>query len=153
MATRGPLLSGIGRGALAGLVGSAGMTAFQKLVEMPFTRRGESDAPARFVERVLRLAPRDQASRRRLNYLAHLGIGALWGAALPLAERRGLRGQRRTNAVFAIVYVGDLLLNMALGLYRPSRWSAQDWAVDVVDKYVLAQLTGAAYDRLGGSSR
>jgi hypothetical protein len=50
--------------------------------------------------------------------------------------------------VFAVVYVGDVAINAALGLYQPRRWSAQDLFVDVVDKYVQAQGTGAVFDRL-----
>ncbi len=46
-----------------------------------------------------------------------------------------------------MVYTGDVLLNTALGLYRPSRWSSKDLLIDVVDKYVQAQATGALFDR------
>lgn len=45
-------------GVLAGLAGTAVMTAFQKLVEMPLTGRDDSYAPADFVERVLPFTPR-----------------------------------------------------------------------------------------------
>ena len=43
-----------------------------------------------------------------------------------------------------------MLLNTALGLYHPTQWSRKDWIVDVVDKYVQAQATGALFDRLLG---
>jgi hypothetical protein len=33
-----------------------------------------------------------------------------------------------------------------LGLYEPEQWTAKDWAVDVVDKYVQAQATGLIFD-------
>nr|MDQ3357597.1 hypothetical protein [Actinomycetota bacterium] len=49
--------------------------------------------------------------------------------------------------VFATVYTGDVVLNTVLGLYQPTRWSRQDWIVDIVDKYVQAQATGAIFDR------
>lgn len=48
----------VGAGVLAGLAGTAVMTAFQKLVEMPLTGRDDSYAPADFVERVLPFTPR-----------------------------------------------------------------------------------------------
>ncbi len=38
----------VARGVLAGLAGTAVMTAFEKFVEMPLTGRGESYAPANF---------------------------------------------------------------------------------------------------------
>ena len=65
-----------------------------------------------------------------------------------VAARKGLRGQKAVNSVFAVVYTGDVLLNTALGLYQPSRWSGKDLAIDLVDKYVQAQATGAVFDRL-----
>ncbi len=71
----------------------------------------------------------------------------MWGSAYAVAAGAGLRGQRAVNAVFAAVYTGDVVLNTALGLYHPAEWSAQDWIVDMVDKYVQAQATGAIFDR------
>ena len=138
----------LGRGAVAGVAGTVVMTAFQRLVEMPVTGRADSFAPADFAERVLPVHPRTRAGRSRLNTATHFALGGMWGAAFGVAARRGLRGQRAVHAVFAVVYTGDVLLNTALGLYRPRTWSRQDVLVDVLDKYVLAQATGAVFDRL-----
>lgn len=41
-----------------------------------------------------------------------------------------------------------MLLATALGLCTPTRWSAKDVAVDVVDTYVQAQATGLVFDRV-----
>ncbi len=137
----------LGRGVLAGLAGTAVMTAFQKFVEMPLSRRGESYAPADFAEKLLPVHPRTREGRRRLNYTIHFTLGGMWGTAYGIAAAKGLRGQKAVNTVFAVVYTGDILLNTTLGLYQPGRWTAKDWAVDVVDKYVQAQATGAVFDR------
>ena len=136
------------RGVVAGVAGTAVMTAFQKLVEMPLTGRGESYAPADFAETVLRVHPQTAQGRRQLNWTTHFALGTMWGAAYGVAAAKGLRGQKAVNAVFGVVYAGDVLLNTALGLYQPSRWTAKDLVVDVVDKYVQAQATGAVFDRL-----
>ncbi len=142
-----PVTVFLGRGVLAGLAGTVVMTAFQRLVEMPLTSRADSYAPARLVEHATSYAPRTAAGRRRLNETAHLALGTLWGGAYGVAASRGLRGQQAANVVFGVVYTGDLLLNTALGLYRPTEWSVKDWAVDLVDKYVQARATGATFDR------
>ena len=84
-----------------------------------------------------------------MNYVAHFALGGLWGAVHGLAAFRGLRGARAVAAVFGTVYPGDLLLNTALGLYRPSSWSRRDWAIDVTDKLVQAAATGVVFDRAG----
>jgi len=50
--------------------------------------------------------------------------------------------------VFAVVYSGDVLFNVALGLYKPRQWSVQDTAIDVVDKLVQAEATSVIYDNV-----
>ena len=135
------------RGIASGLAGTVVMTAFQKLIEMPLTHRGESDAPARFADKVLPIKTKS-SSRRQLNYATHFALGAMWGTATAIAGRKGLRGQKAVNTVFGVVYTGDVILNTALGLYKPTTWSLQDWVVDVIDKYVQAQVTGAVFDRI-----
>ncbi len=144
-ATTGDMLV---RGVVAGIGGTVVMTAFQKLVEMPLTKRDDSYAPANFAEKVTPVQTRSPAGRRRLNWATHFALGAMWGAAYGIAATRGLRGQKAVNAVFAVVYAGDVALNIALGLYRPRQWSAKDTLIDVVDKYVQAQGTGAVFDRV-----
>jgi hypothetical protein len=145
------LSSSLGWGVLSGLVGTAAMTAFQKLVEMPITGRDDSYAPADFAQKVFSASPKDERERNRLNYLAHFGIGTGWGVAYSVASRSGLSGQRAVATVFAAVYTGDVLLNTALGLYKPWEWSLEDTAIDVIDKLVQAEAAGAAFEALGPS--
>jgi hypothetical protein len=114
------------------------MTAFQKWIEMPLTKRGESYAPANFAEKITPLDVRSHEGRRRLNYVTHFSLGMMWGAAYGIAALKGLRGQKAVNTVFGVVYTGDVLLNTALGLYHPTQWSKKDLIIDLVDKYVQA---------------
>jgi hypothetical protein len=140
--------SAAGSGVLAGVAGTGVMTAFQRYVEMPLSRRPESFTPAELAEKVLHLRPATRQGRRRLNYAAHFGIGGLWGAAYGLASLAGLRGQRAVNTVFGLVYGGGVLAGAATGQLHPGQWSATDWAVDLVDIYVQVQATGFVFDRL-----
>jgi len=147
---RAPLSQTIGRGIVAGLAGTAVMTAFQKFVEMPLTGRKDSYAPADFAQKLLPIHPTSDRARDRLNYATHMALGTMWGTAYGVAAHAGLRGQRAVAAVFATVYTGDIVLNTALGLYQPTTWSAQDWAVDIIDKLVQAEATGAIFDHVVG---
>jgi hypothetical protein len=124
------------------------MTAFQKFVEMPITQRGESYAPANFAETITPADAETPKGRRQLNYVTHFALGMMWGAAYGVAALKGLRGQKAVNTVFGVVYTGDFLVNTALRLYRPTEWSAKETVIDLVDKYVQAQATGAIYDRV-----
>lgn len=145
-----PLASSLARGAAAGLAGTVVMTAFQTYVEMPITGRRESDAPASLVRKLFGVRPKTRQGRRRLNYATHYAIGAGWGVAFGLAQRAGLRGQSAVAVVFPVLYAGDVVLNAALGLYAPARWSLQDWTIDIVDKLVQAEASAVALDRFGG---
>ncbi len=138
----------IGRGAVAGMLGTAAMTAFQKLVEMPITGRPDSYVPAEIAERVLGVRASTPEGRKRVNYAAHTALGAMWGAAYGVAALQGLRGQKAANAVFAAVYPTDVAMTAALGVSDPRSWSAQDWVIDSVEKYIEAQATSALFDRV-----
>ncbi len=139
-------LATAGRGVLAGLAGTVVMTAFQKLVEMPLTGRDDSYAPADFAERVLPIRAKTKKGRRRLNYATHFALGTMWGSAYGLAAHAGLRGKRGVAVVFGCVYTTDVILNTVLGLYQPSKWTRQDWTIDVAEKLIQAAATGAVFD-------
>ncbi len=143
----------MGAGVRAGLAGTVVMTAFQKLIEMPLSGRGDSYAPARFAERVLGIRARTRRGRYWLNYATHFALGAMWGGVFGLARGRGLRGQRAVATLFPAIYAGDVLLNTALGLYHPTRWTGRDLAIDVVDKLVQAEATAIALDRASPAPR
>ncbi len=140
----------VGRGVLSGIGGTVVMTAFQELIEMPLTGRGESYAPAHFAEKTLKIHPTSKQGRKRLNWVTHFALGAMWGAAYGVTAQAGLRGPKAVGVVFAGVYTGDVVLNTALGLYEPSTWSRRDWAIDVTDKLVQAAATGALFDQVIG---
>ena len=149
MSHNGTTLAGsVGRGMIAGVAGTAVMTAFQKLVEMPLTGRADSYAPASFAEKVLPLHPSSEADRKRLNYATHFALGTMWGSAFGIAGHAGLRGQKAVAVVFVTVYTADVLLNTALGLYKPMSWTKQDIVIDVGEKLVQTEATGAVFDRL-----
>ena len=57
-------------------------------------------APASFAEKVLRIQPRSDHTRKRLNFGSHLALGTLWGATYGLAAHTDLRGQKGVAAIF-----------------------------------------------------
>lgn len=144
------VLESVARGMVAGVAGTVVMSAFQKVVEMPITKRADSYAPADFAERILPIHPQTEEGRKRLNWVTHFALGKMWGSAYGLTAHAGLRGPKAIAVVFATVYTSDVLLNTALGLYKPSTWSKQDWTIDLVDKFVQAAATGVLYDTVLG---
>lgn len=115
-----PLVAALGRGVAAGLAGTLAMTAFQKLVEMPLTRRPDSYTRAEFAER-LGIRKRRGRQRRNVNYATHFALGTGWGLARGVASRAGLRGPKAVGAVFGAMWPGDVMLVAALGIDKPWR--------------------------------
>ncbi len=127
------------------------MMAFQRTVEMPLSGRAESAnrcASSNSSRRSALLAV--PGGRRAVNYVAHFGIGAAWGAGHGLlASRLKSRGFASGAKVFAVLGAGDAVGNAALGVHDwPWRWSPRDAAVDLADKFLLAVATALAFDRL-----
>lgn len=71
----------------------------------------------------------------------------MWGSAAATVSR-GIRGTKAIIVVFATVYTDDVLLNTVLELYKPDTRMEQDWAVDIIDKFVQAAATGVLYDHV-----
>lgn len=144
-ANKVPLAQSIGRGILSGVAGSVVMTAFQRFVEMPITKREDSYAPAKLGQKLFQVNPSNEEELKRLNYAMHFSLGAMWGAAYGVAAHAGLRGPHAVAATFAAIYTNDVLTATALGLTNPLKWSRQDLVVDVVDKLVQVMATGAVF--------
>lgn len=135
------------------MAGSAVMTAFQKLVEMPISEREDSYAPAQLTQKLLPIKPGTDAGMKWLNYASHTALGAMWGAAYGAAAHKGLRGLRGTAATFGTIYAQDLVMNTALGLGKPWTWSRKEATIDVLDKVVHIAATSAIFDRLFPATR
>ena len=148
MSTKRPsMATTVGLGILAGLAGTVVMTAFQELIEMPVTGRGDSYAPANTAEKTFKIHPTGEQGRKRLNWVTHFALGGVWGAAYGVAAYAGLRGPQAIATVFATVYTADVASNTARGLYEPSTWSGRDWTIDLTDKFVQAAATGVIFDQ------
>jgi hypothetical protein len=138
----------VGLGMLAGVAGSVVMTAFQKLIEMPISGRGDSYQPAQLAQKLLPIEPpQDDKALKRLNYMTHFSLGAMWGAAYGVAAYNGLRGSRAVSRVFPAIYTNDVMVGTVLGLGKPWEWSLKEFTIDVVDKFVQVAATSFIFDR------
>lgn len=137
----------VSRAVVAGLAGSVVMTAFQKIIEMPLTGRGESYAPLRLAQKVLPLEPKNEKEKKRLNYIIHYTLGALWGLAYGVAAAQGYRGRQAITRVFPAIYGQDVATITTLGLDEPSNWTSKETAIDTIDKLVQVMATSFIFDR------
>lgn len=144
----GPMRA-LAKGALAGLIGTAAMTAAQA-AEMRVTGRAPSMVPGQVASKLLRLRPGDDEAMSRISLGMHWAHGMTQGAVRALIGRFGLRGPAAAAAHFGLMWSGDVMLYKGLGISPwPWSWSLEELAPDLGHKCLYALVTSAAYDRLG----
>ena len=136
------------RGLVAGLVGTAAMTAAEKL-EQVVTGRPNSYVPAHTLEHLLRHPERPDEERLGMNWAMHWGQGMLLGAVRGLMAERGLRGPVGSFLFMNLRLLNDQTLENATGVGAPPwTWPVDEQAIDLLHKGVYAFVTGAVADRL-----
>lgn len=141
----GGSVGALGRGAIAGLAGTAVMTVSQRL-EMSLSGRPPSPVPGQVGVRLLR---RKDEAADTLSPIVHWAHGTTMGTVRALFGQAGLRGPAATAAFFALLWSGDVLLYKSLGVADwPWRWSMRELAPDVGHKALYAAVTGMVYDAL-----
>lgn len=146
----GRLAAAIGTGLVAGVAGTAAMTA-SSTAEAKLRRRGSSNAPADAASKVLGVSPIDDRGERRFNNLVHWGYGTGWGGVRGLITGLGLTGPTAVLAHLAAVWGAEQVVLPATGAAAPaSEWGAKEIAVDLGHHAVYVVATGAAYAWLAG---
>jgi hypothetical protein len=138
----------IGRGVLAGLAGTAAMTAAQ-MVDQKLTGREPSDAPLEAMEKVIGIEPRDQEGEERLSNLTHWAYGTGWGIPRAALGTLGLPGSLASLAHFALVWGSALAMLPALRIAPPAtEWDRKELMKDAALHLVYATAAGLAYELL-----
>jgi hypothetical protein len=142
------LLSAALRGAAAGLVGVAVMTAAEK-AEQLLTGRPNSYVPARALLTLLGRQPGDDDRPPGWNHAMHWGTGATLGALRGVWAAVGLRGPRAHLAHTIVRLATDQTIENGTGVGAPPRtWPLDEQAVDVLHKAIYSLTTGLVAERL-----
>jgi len=141
--------SSIGKGLVAGFIGTAAMTV-SSTVEARLRGRAPSTAPARATAKVLGIKEfEDDAAEARFNDLSHWDYGTSWGAVRGLSDAVGVSPRVATAAHGAAVYGAEQITLPALDVAPPSLfWGKEDVAIDALHHLVYATATGLAYELL-----
>jgi hypothetical protein len=138
----------IGKGILAGLAGTAAMTAAQ-MVDQKLTGRQASDAPAEAVEKVVRVEPKDEEGAQRLSNLTHWAYGTGWGVPRAALGALGMPGPVATMLHFGVLWGAALVMLPALRVAPPpTEWEKDELAKDALLHLVYAAAAGLAYQFL-----
>jgi hypothetical protein len=140
------LATSIGKGLVAGFVGTAAMTASSTL-EARLRRRAASSAPARATQKVLGIKEFDgPIAAARFNDLSHWGYGTMWGVVRGLFGTTGLSPRAASAAHGAAVWGSALVTLPALEVAPPFVfWGKKEVAIDVLHHAVYTAATGLAY--------
>jgi hypothetical protein len=141
------VLSALGVGLAAGLVGTVAMTVSETL-EMRATSREPSTVPGQVGTKLLGRSG-DPDSPKRLNTPVH------WAHGITLGGLRGLLGLTALGPVLATVvhygavWGGDALLYRSLGIAAwPWQWKRQELLADLFHKGVYAVVTSVTFELL-----
>jgi hypothetical protein len=149
MTTAEKFASSIGKGLVAGFVGTAAMTV-SSTVEAKLRGRAPSTAPARATAKALGIASfEDAVAQARFNDLSHWGYGTGWGVVRGLLDAAGLPPRKATAAHGAAVWGSAQVTLPALDIAPPAIfWGKEEVAIDAFHHTVYAVATGVAYELL-----
>ena len=146
------LASSIGKGLVAGFVGTAAMTASSSL-EARIRHRSASSAPARATAKVLGIKEFEgDIAAARFNDLSHWGYGTMWGVVRGLLGTTRLPPKAATAVHGAAVWGSAQVTLPALEVAPPFVfWGKKEVAIDLWHHTVYAAATGLAYRLIDGS--
>ena len=145
------IVSTIGKGLLAGLVGTAAMTV-ANTIEMKLFSRPARMAPTRAAEKLLGLEMSENGTGASpASNPVYWGYGTVLGMARPVLRAVGLSPRASTAAHFATAWSGEQLVLPALAVAPPSMvLGGREIAFDAWNQIVYATAAGLAYELLGG---
>ncbi|MFP5502868.1 MAG: hypothetical protein ACLGIN_10295, partial [Candidatus Sericytochromatia bacterium] len=144
----GTLACHLGIGLVAGLVGTAAITASQA-IDMKIRHRKPSKTPAKAVERVLEVTPEDEQAEQKLGQMAHWDYGTAWGAFRGLLGTVGVVGAPATILHWAAIQGTAMVMLPRLKVAPPVKeWGAKEIALEGLHHAVYAIAAGAAFDAM-----
>ena len=141
----GDVAGALGRGLVAGVVGTAAMTV-SSTIEMRLRDRNASTAPADAAAKVLGVHPDGDEATARFSNIVHWAYGTSWGAVRGVLGVVGFGGVTGSAVHFGAVWGNEQVMLPALGVAPPLReWGASEVAIDLFHHLVYVTATGLAY--------
>jgi uncharacterized membrane protein YagU involved in acid resistance len=143
------LAAKIGRGLVAGAIGTAAMTVSSTL-EQKLRGREASTAPADAAMKVLGIESFcDDAAKSRFSNVVHWAYGSAWGVPRALLDAAGLSPVAATAAHGAALWGSEQVMLPLLGVAPPLwKWGVKEVAIDSIHHVVYALATSIAYEAL-----
>ena len=144
----GDLAGSIGRGLVAGVVGTAAMTV-SSTIEAKLRHRKPSVVPVAAAGKVLGVQPRNPVGQARFSTVVHWLYGTTWGGVRGVLGGLGMSGPVAAAAHLGLVWGSELVMLPALKVAPPvKKWGSTELAVDGWHHLVYVTATSAAYVHL-----
>jgi hypothetical protein len=138
----------LGKGLLAGAVGTAAITISQ-LIEMRITGRQSSDAPAKAATKVLDIKAINVSHRPKFSQEVHWAYGTSWGVTRALLSLSGIKGWAATAMHFGAVMGTAMVMTPALKVAPPLKeWGVKGILTDMMHHAVYAIAAGLFFDAI-----
>ncbi|MEA2322741.1 MAG: hypothetical protein QOD81_2591 [Solirubrobacteraceae bacterium] len=148
------LAAAVGRGLVAGAVGTAAMTV-SSTVEQKLRGREASTAPADAAAKVLGIESFcDDAAKNRFSTAVHWAYGTGWGVPRALLRHAGLGPLAAGAAHGAVLWGSEQVMLPALSVAPPLwEWGVTEVAIDAGHHLVYTVAAGVAYEALRAGAR
>ncbi|MCC9137703.1 hypothetical protein ACFSKU_02660 [Pontibacter silvestris] len=143
----------VGRGLVAGLLGTAAMTVAQ-MIEMKLSGRGSSDTPYQAVKKVFGIKAESDEDKETITNFTHFAYGTAWGVPRALLAEFGATGVAGTLAHFGAVWGTEITVLPSMDVEEPiTTWKPKAISEDALMHGIYATATGLVADALTKSSR
>lgn len=140
--------TGVGVGIVAGMVGTAIMTAAQML-EMKYTGRKPSNTPYKAVKKTFGIEAQTDEDKELVTNVAHVAYGTTWGIPRGLMAVYGADGAAGTTAHLGAVWGTEVSLLPAMDVMEPvTTWKPKAVATDILFHAIYALTAGITADTL-----
>lgn len=138
----------LGKGLLAGVAGTAAITASQ-MIEMSINGRKQSQAPEKAAEKVFDVEPKDEKAKERVNQQMHWAYGVTWGIPRALLNLLGVKGPMATVIHFGAIWGTAMVMLPSMKLSKPvTEWGPKQIATDALHHAVYATAAGLLIDAI-----
>lgn len=166
----GGMAGEMGRGLLAGLMGTVAITlaaaADQEIRRRLKAAPGETHPPRALFEVLIApwlfsadavgkvlggVTPVDDAAKRRLALAAHLGYGSSWGMSLAALSLAGVRGPAAMGVLLGGILGAEMLVMPRVGFFPPvGEWGREAVIASTYQHALYAITAGLTFDMLEG---
>lgn len=141
----GDVAAAMGKGLVAGCIGTAAMTV-SSTIEAKVRSREGSTAPADAAAKVLGIKPEGEEEEARFSTVVHWSYGTGWGAVRGVLGALGLPAPLAGLIHYGAVWGSELVMLPKLEVAPPIKeWEPTELAIDAFHHAVYAAATSIAF--------